>query len=128
MTATDELREMLDERGIEYEQSYIEGIASYTHTTKWETQTGNMCAFCEVEDGHPPYFTRLDIWTPTPEQVIAATVGCEACHLALKDDHEEYGEAFHIWWECDECGVTIPRTVGMPELRYCPSCGRRVVE
>jgi len=53
---------------------------------------------------------------------------CETCHLTLKDDHEAYGEAFYIWWECDECGVTIPKTVGMPELRYCPSCGRRIVK
>lgn len=84
MTATDELREMLDECGIEYEQSYIEGIAEYTHVTKWKMQTGNKCTFYEIEDGYPPYFTRMFIETPTAAQAIAATVHDEAStHKAL---------------------------------------------
>lgn len=52
----------------------------------------------------------------------------ETCHMVLKDDHEVYGEAFYIWWECDECGCTLTKSFGMPEIRYCPNCGRKVVE
>lgn len=78
MTATEKLREMLDERGIEYEQSCIEGIAEYTHVTKWKMQTGNKCTFYEIEDGYPPYFTRMFIEAPTAAQAIDATVCCDA--------------------------------------------------
>ena len=124
MTATDELREMLDERGIEYEQSYIEGIASYTHTTKWKAQTGNECTFCEMEDGYPPYFTRMYIDAPTPEQAIAATVGCETCH-----DVSESPEDGVFWpsphFRCSECGATH---VSLEYVHYCPNCGRKVAE
>jgi hypothetical protein len=49
------------------------------------------------------------------------------CHMVLKDDHEVYGEAFYVWWECDECGGVLPNPFGMPEIRYCPRCGRQVV-
>lgn len=52
----------------------------------------------------------------------------ETCHMVLKDDHEEYGESFFVWWECDECGGVLPNGFGTPEVRYCPNCGRKVVE
>lgn len=111
MTATNELREMLDERGIEYEQSRIEGIAEYTHVTKWKMWTGNKCTFYEIEDGYPPYFTRMFIETPTAEQAIDATMG---------DDTPVY--------LCPKCGVAyeldfIDKEFGKPN--YCPHCGYR---
>ena len=131
-TTTDKLRRMLDECGIEYEQDCIEGIAEYTLVTKWKTQTYNKCTFYEVEDGHPPYYTRMFIETPTAAQAIAATVGRETCH--------DVGDAriFH----CSECGFGLEDVYLSDESYFfdddgewidpwppsCPNCGRRVVE
>ena len=133
MTATDKLRELLDERGIEYEQSYIEGIASYTHVTKWETQAGNKRAFYEIEDGYPPYFTWMLIEMPTAAQAIAATVGREMCHIVKTWSDSDYDEDWR--YRCSECGCPIPVDERDPETgdvfsaaNYCPNCGRRVVE
>lgn len=132
MSATDELRRMLDERGIECEQSYIEGIAEYAHVTKWKTQAGNRCTFYEIEDGYTPYFTRMFIETPTAAQAIAATVGRETCH----DVGDE--RIFH----CSECGFGLSDVYLSDEdylwdddgkriepwPPFCPNCGRKVVQ
>lgn len=124
MNATDELREMLDKCGIEYEQSCIEGIAEYAHVTKWETQAGNKCTFYEIEDGYPPHFTRMFIETPTAEQAIAATVGRGTCH-----DVSEPPKDGVFWpsphFRCSECGATH---VSLEYVYYCPNCGRQVSE
>ena len=53
------------------------------------------------------------------------------CHIVIKDDREMYGEAYFLWFECDECGAVYPYEYidshRMPKFRFCPNCGRRVV-
>lgn len=163
MTATDELRRMLDERGLTY-------VECEDHTTIYYDKDGSRYTYSvEPKSG----WAQLFGYHITPEKAIAATVPDAAstyaallqesaarmalqrdynnqikriqnqrkqlkemqaalergkCHMVLKDDHEAYGEAFYIWWECDECGCTLPNPHSMPEIRYCPNCGRRVVE
>ena len=129
MSATNELHRMLDERGIEYEQSHIEGIAEYAHVTKWKTQAGNKCTFYEIEDGQPPYFTRMFIELPTPEQAVEFTLGPKTCKITYEQ-------------KCSECGAYISDNASMYRVpvgdayytvksrrpNFCPNCGRRVVQ
>lgn len=68
MTATDELREMLDERGIGH---YDVDINSGVRTTQWENGGKRDVRYEEWSSGT----TRLDASNVTPEQAIAATVG-----------------------------------------------------
>ena len=116
MRATDRLCALLDEHGIEYISNY--------GCTNWMQPSGYTAVFDETMDESD---TRLTVYAATPEQAIAATVGRGTCHMVLKDDYEVYGEALYVWWECDECGCTLPKSFGMPEIRYCPSCGRLVI-
>lgn len=115
MSATDELRRMLDERGVEW--TYGDGTVSFTSDSHWchawDYDDGAMC----VSMG---YFT--------PEQAIEATLGRGTCHAA--------NVAEYAWddFECSECGwVTWSflmehegcGTVCQP--RFCPNCGAKVV-
>ena len=113
MTATDELRRMLDERGVEWCDSSDENVL---HTT-WNDMN---CWFNEFPDG----------WTAwgmakrgTPEQAIAATLGNGECELepipsifVTLNMLNEIG-----WGKCSECGHATP-----DESNYCQNCGKAV--
>lgn len=114
MSATDDLRRMLDERGVEWSDNSDENV---THTT-WD---GLNCWFNEYPDG----------WTSwgmakhgTPEQAIAATLG-RTCYCTTEES---------AWcFVCSECGKSFPRSdlhyaYNHGEINYCPNCGAKVVE
>jgi rubrerythrin len=138
-TATDRLSELLDERGIEYKHERTEGIASYMHVTKWNTQDGKRCYYHEIEDGEKPYYTNLYVEfnnQPTPEQAIAVTMGAGTCEVEVIDTgneaaYEHYEHIMHCkhcnheygYVQYDEDGDTW-----MDEPpKFCPNCGTKVV-
>lgn len=104
MSATDELRRMLDERGVEW----ADGDAS--HTTEWTNANGQKCSAMYWK----PTLTVL-ISGCTPEQAIAATLGnelnpdglpvivrCRDCKHYTEDEAE-------YWHYCGEwCGQVEP--------------------
>lgn len=105
MTATEELRRLLSERGADYRVSatgYSIEICPYT------------TAYANRSD------TTLDVSLRqvTPEQAIKAALGRGTCKPVdgYDDDGEEIGEV------CSECGEPWPYFTA----RYCPNCGRRV--
>lgn len=103
MTATEELRRLLDERGVEYR----------THGTTDRTwfEVGRISWFiCERENGN---FTADAVFL-TPAQAIDATLGRGTCKVVSKP--------FDMW-EC-ECGKAWWHG-GAPN--YCPNCGRKEV-
>lgn len=116
MSATEKLREMLDERGIKYEKIQGECATKYEFDNV-HYRINKVIGGLQIENFDPF----------TPEQVIAKTVGRETCHMVLRYDYVVYGEAPCSWLECDECGGVLPDSFGI-SVSYCPNCGRKVVE
>ena len=122
MTATEVLRRMLDERGVEHYDG--------TETTLWlKDGVGYRASADEGLSG----FMHLHLWCTTPEQAIAATLGpgtCEAdetdvikCWVKCKDEPSvEHMELIHAM-ECSECGHTYEHVNG--DYEFCPRCGRK---
>jgi hypothetical protein len=112
-TATERMRAMLDERGVEYETEDRPTIR-YTDWGDWlfteplDAKPHTLGAQCEL--------MRVPV---TPEQAIAATLGRGTCHDVW--DTELMGR---LRFQCSECGgVSLEITP-----RFCPNCGRKVVD
>ena len=120
MTATDELRSLLDERGVEWWQSANTLGCVFT---RWHSPLfgDEVCAMENGEEG----LVLFDHFV-TPEQAIDATLGRGTCHAVFEVDamseDERIGE-----YVCSECGETFG-DVRDQQPNYCPNCGRRVVE
>lgn len=108
-SATDELRRMLDERGVEYRVS----------ATGYSIDIGpSMTAYANRTD------TTLDVSLRgfTPQQAIDATLGRGTCH-AIEVPMGMHDDATAT--VCSACRVAIDE---LSEMNYCPNCGRAVVE
>lgn len=110
-SATDELRRMLDERGVPWKDH---GYENHTWWGAWhaENRPSVNGLFLKVEG------------VVTSEQAIAATVGAVTCekvrvHMPIEDE-----------MHCSECGrfLGFAGDIGVPPYNYCPNCGRRIVE
>ena len=116
MTATDELRRMLDERGVEHFDGYAD--------TAWDVDGIRYLA-----NDHLRLEGRMVLRrTCTPEQAIEATLGRGTCHPVANDNLTESEGTGDAWADCSECGhllcVLTDPSSQMPN--YCPNCGRRV--
>ena len=120
MTATDELRRMLDERGAKWWP--LDGTPDMTE-----------CIVDGVRHKYRPVGGRI-IWSSCtevavkPAQAIAATLGPGTCRL--HDCGGSFSAVNRPVWRCD-CGAfmtqyTDATTYHKP--RFCPNCGRKVVE
>lgn len=118
MNATDDLRRMLDERGVEWEDDsesiYWDGIDGTSWTAE-RRRAGDL---------------RLYAIGCTPEQAIAATLGRGACKPVISDNLTESDGTGDVWADCSECGhllfvLTDPNS---QPPNYCPNCGRKVVD
>ena len=108
MTATERLRQLLDERGVEW--TYADGIVSFNDGKHWYHAWAYNDGAIVVSMGYL-----------TPEQAVEATLGRETCK-AVYSPNGVYCSA------CHGGGLTIPRR-GVNALRnFCPNCGREVVE
>jgi len=121
-SATDRLRTLLDERGVEW--------MPIAWNPKRETfyHTSNGVGFCadEYADGVKIYTDA----TITPEQAVAATLGRGECH--------DEGDPSDFL--CSECGARMYIDTGetytmvdsleniIEQPNFCPNCGRRIKE
>ena len=108
-SATDELRRMLDERGVEWAYSH-----EWEDKTFWPDANGVNATSTEWGRG------LLVHAVLTPEQAIAATLGTGTCHVT---DNGPWGYPY----VCSACGASFDPDVNNGELNYCPNCGRRCV-
>lgn len=115
MTATDELRRLLDERGVEWKGFEGDPLGFVKAETAW----GEVDGWGNYNYWVAEYFdgtTLLNIGNPTPEQAIEATLGRGMCRQI------EMEEGFIV---CSECGAPQPEDY---TVYYCWCCGRRVVD
>jgi len=107
-SATEELRRMLDERGVEWWPMHdVENGYHQDRDTEFVIDGKKYTAH--------EWGGTLNVYGLTPEQAIAATLGRGTCHKEWRKD----GYGF-----CSECGANITSACD----RYCWQCGRRIVE
>lgn len=113
MTATEELRSLLDERGEYYKTS--------GNKTWWgrpiDARTGTPIEVFHNQAqpmGEDRLFVELQL--ATPEQAVAATLGPGTCRV---EEYEDTGIPV-----CSECGAVQPDD---HTVYYCWCCGRKVV-
>lgn len=105
-SATEILRRMLDERGVEH----VDAEDGHTQHTWWSDGDHEVAASNSGE--------RLAVYNLTPEQAIDATLGPGTCR-----DVGRYA------FVCSECGWASDEPhhiLGGFWPKYCPNCGRKV--
>lgn len=125
-SATDKLRRLLDERGVEWWAEDDPEDPPYYFVTKWFSNASEQ-TFEEI----PAIRSRsLTAFCITPEQAVAATLGPGTC----RDVAEFRGFGTKTEFRCSECGYEYSAVGGFgcdygdePDFRYCPSCGARVI-
>jgi len=145
MTATDELRRLLDERGVEYviDEEYGEKYPPEKSVT-WscdlagEDMTVTARDYCINinDDGSADYCLDLEFHEVfTPAQAITAMLGDTNATDARQDDARTCHNAAPSYLDflCSECGFVhyhsdANDTGDKNEWCFCPNCGRRVVD
>ena len=126
MTASEVLRRMLDERGVEYATD--DNNAS--NVTMWTTQNGGWafdCDYMEPLNAKPGTIgakTELMIYGYTPAQAIAATLGSGECEIETTENWLP-AERYH---RCKHCGAffAVMNASGDIQPCVCPNCGMKV--
>ena len=123
MTATDELRRLLDERGVEWRKAPHYSSESQDNETIFE---GNGIEWYTNDHMNGRLGLRTLRYEVTPEQAVEATLGRGTCRMTRVEDEERilYG-----WMECSECGPVYPPAAERIQdaVKFCPFCGRKVV-
>lgn len=117
MSATDELRRLLDERGVEH----FDG----TETTLWgyEPTSESTGVYRFAADETSGGRMQVRMFNLTPEQAVEATLGSGTCHVERMPKDQNL--RCRSWLACSECGWELPTL--MP-ANYCPNCGRKLVD
>lgn len=127
MSATDTIRAMLDERGVEWWQSA--NMLGCIFTRWYSPLFGDEVVAMENGEEGLVLFDHF----MTPEQAVEATLGRGTCRNVRSADHT-------IAFECSECGcwvaydeywetgIYVLHETGQEHIhpRFCPNCGRRV--
>lgn len=115
-SATDELRRMLDERGVEWWEGWDKDLTCYDGAN-------GVRYIADVTLGEMFFRSMLPV---TPAQAVEATLGRGTCKLPeTRVDHGsiEYNGVTE-WRRCSVCGEEV---LACP-ANFCPNCGREVVE
>ena len=121
MTATDELRRLLDVRGVEWHDTKIgKGfITVFEHDGITWIVTEHSSGRLSVKGCVKPTQGHYD--GMTPEQAVEATLGRGECHEVIVDEY---------WRGCGNCGYVWEYMYGIGKCtrpNFCPRCGAKVV-
>ena len=124
MTATDTLRALLDERGVEWRRTPHYSSESMDNETVF---CGIGIEWLASDHLNGRLGLRALKYEVTPEQAVEATLGRGTCKMKRVEDEQRI---LHGWLECSECGpVYPPVNDGIAKaVAFCPFCGRKVVE
>lgn len=120
-SATEVLRRLLDERGVEWWQSANTLGCVFT---RWHSPLfgDEVCAMENGEEG----LVLFDHFM-TPAQAIDATLGRGTCEV----EESWHGESELVEYHCTACDeymvVEVVKPDGAQRPNYCPNCGRRCV-
>lgn len=92
MTATDELRRLLDGRGVECEECRVPTMRSELAATFWYDRDGNPCSAVEGADDVPDGMLSVQA-NLAPEQAVEATLGSD-----LEAENEKLRELVRDMW------------------------------
>lgn len=120
MTATEELRALLEELGVRWTDHGCENSLWWKgfDGVRWHAENRHCV------DG---WCVKVEA-VITPAQAVEATFGRGECKMQLRDDIR--GHAYQDTYECSECGEQVTRETYMGESEpphYCHGCGRKVV-
>jgi len=126
VTATDELRRLLDERGVEHYDGTETTLWGYEPTS--ESTGAYRIAADEISGGR----LQVRMFNVTPTQAIEAALG--SCNCSNNCTNSERTGTCRItdngpWgypYVCSECGASFDADVNNGEFNFCPNCGRRV--
>ena len=125
MTATDELRRLLDERGVEWQDTgkrltVGNGVRIPIQTEYEQSCGGRWSTVTEALSG------TLNVNNLTPEQAIYATLGRGTCQIETTESWLP-AERYH---RCKHCGAffaVLDASGDIPPC-VCPNCGAKVVD
>ena len=113
MSETDELRKLLDERGVEHRD--------VSHITLWGRHTYDSIDYYDYVVNEIEGQLCLSMHDVTPAQAVAATLGRGECEIEERRDG--WGV---ITRHCGNCGADLDCDTRNRQ-NYCPSCGLRLV-
>lgn len=118
MSATDELRRMLDERGVEWYEPTMK-----PNTTWFPDSFGINCRV-------KPWGEVLQVkrYGLTPKQAIAATLGGGECEYVIEDNMNESEGMGDVWFRCTNCNTTFDYYADdwLMKQNHCPHCGFKI--
>lgn len=128
MTATEKLRKLLDERGVEWANNPMMSVNGMERGTIFDASDGRWVRVIEALD------ETLCASHLTPEQVIAVTFGNDTCHIEgprTSDTLEHDCPEFILY--CGECGHGFGyihygengNAWTNEPPKFCPNCGRK---
>lgn len=116
MNATERLRGLLDEHGVEW----WGGSDFNADRTEWVSNNGSAFAALSMED------RRLAIrimCMMTPEEVVDQTLSGGKCNRIFDDDYIVGINGYCESYRCSECGQPL-----FSVFSYCPWCGKEIAE
>lgn len=132
-TATERLRKLLDERGVEYE-TYHDAALTEVDAVFWQDRNGQPCSAIGNADDIPEGMLSVQCII-SPEQAVEATLGRGTCEVDVLNTGDCAGyECSEYIMHCNGCGHEFGHVlynedgdVWMSEPpRFCPNCGRMV--
>jgi len=121
MSATDELRRMLDERGVEYS----------AREDSWGKETYWIVDHCPYRFSERGEYGSCVLHNLTPEQAIAATLGnsraeASGCECEMRRYRNVLGPIDE--WQCSKCEADVKGLADDTPPKFCPNCGAKVIE
>ena len=115
-SATERLRALLDERGVEYDDESYGRVLQ----TSWHGVARRKWRISEAW-GKP--LTEMQTLAMTPEQAVAESLEAGTCHIDLVGYNEREDR-----FQCRSCDWSMWFKRGTwPRFNYCPKCGKRVI-
>ena len=113
MTATEQLRKLLDERGVEWSDR----ANAWTYETHWKGADGKPVCASQRSDGIGDLVLKQHV---IPEQAIAATLCGDECEIVSYYEASTRGEVGRERVKLS-CGHIVER-----HSKYCQECGRKI--